>query len=87
MTTRITTTCPTDGKALRLLDPVPTADTPPFLCDECVRGYWPAELTPAARALWDPLLRTHGTGEAAEVVRLAAVVDRDTAREQARLNQ
>lgn len=68
--------CPGCGSTLR---PVAVnAATAPWLCSSCRRGWWPAELTPAARSAWDPARRTHGHGQVAQEIR-AAVADDVTA--------
>lgn len=43
--------CPEDGTLLQLVEPGSAQDAP-WLCLECSRAWWPAELTPAARAAW-----------------------------------
>jgi hypothetical protein len=46
------TTCPDCGSALSPVAQAPTAA--PWLCRQCARGWWAAELTPEARAQYRP---------------------------------
>jgi hypothetical protein len=52
----------------------------PWQCKECRRGFFAAELTPAAQLLWRPETRDHGYGtEVADAIRVelkAAVLRR-----------
>lgn len=50
------TVCPNCGRALATV--TLGADTPPWLCQQCARGWWNAELD--AQASWNPLVRDFG---------------------------
>jgi hypothetical protein len=65
-------TCPNCGKKLSIVV-TNDAATPPYACFDCTRGWWPAELTPQARALWDPTSRS-----------FTMTIDGATVRQQAR---
>jgi hypothetical protein len=57
------TTCPQCGGELA---PVAgDADSAPWLCAPCSRGWWPAELSAAARAAYRPEFADHGVDAAA----------------------
>lgn len=75
--------CPNCGKKLTVLVGI-EPDSAPYACFDCVRGWWPAEMTPKARACWDPVTRSHGSSEVGQVVRLEAQVNRDIAVDEAR---
>jgi hypothetical protein len=77
-------TCPSCGRDLVELDPPPNSQSAPWTCYPCVRGWWPAELTLAARECWDSVRRSFRAGEAGSVVRNAAIVQAAEARERAR---
>ena len=68
-------TCPGCGDQLTVLDPPPNDATPPFMCEADVRGWWPAELTPEARAAWDPVTRTFGAEH--DAIQVAIELDRE----------
>jgi hypothetical protein len=72
-----TTTCPHDGEALEPLDG--DGETAPFLCRACSRGWWPSQLTPSARALWDRALHGYPPG-VAPALEVAAYDERDARR-------
>lgn len=50
------TTCPICGAALSAIA-TPPADTPPWVCGSCCRGWWNAELTLQVRDHFDASLR------------------------------
>lgn len=52
MTTTYTATCPCCGQQLAPVAQGPAAA--PWLCAACCRGWWAAELTPDARAIYRP---------------------------------
>lgn len=62
--------CPNCGGTLAALA---VAGSPPWLCAECARAWWDAELSAEARGAWDSTTRSHGTGQKAERVRKAAL--------------
>ena len=57
MTTPVVQTCPGCGANLDAVHL--NADTAPFACQGCSRGWWRAELTRGARLAWNPRLRCH----------------------------
>lgn len=61
------TDCPKCGKPLApvALDP----DTAPWLCNECHRGFWSAELTDVARARYRHRHHDWGQGAPAQAIR------------------
>ena len=61
------TDCPRCGKELQpvALD----ADTAPWLCNDCHRGFWSAELTDVARARYRPARHDWGLGTPAQALR------------------
>lgn len=67
-------TCPHDEQPLTPVEAGP--QTPPWLCESCSRLWWPSELTPASRKAWDPKTRSYARGEAGDMARLHAQVDR-----------
>lgn len=76
--------CPNCGQQLqpvRDLGP----DSTPWLCKTCARGWWPAELTPAARKAWNPQTRSFD-GPAQVDIRLNTMIDRQRARERGNSN-
>jgi hypothetical protein len=75
------TSCPHCGEQLVPVDTTGRPDTPPWLSPSCARGWWNAELTPAARKTWDP--RLHCTIDA-PTVGLAARAERDGQRAQSK---
>ena len=54
----------------------------PWLCGPlgCNRGFWTAELTPAARKAWQPHSRDHGHSPEGQAIRDAMHAERDEAR-------
>lgn len=50
-------TCPTCGQQMTKTR---VEDAPPWVCRNCARAFWTAELTPAARKEWDPDARSFG---------------------------
>lgn len=75
--------CPGCGEPLQ---PVVTDDpqTPPWVCRECDRGWWNAELAPDAARFYRPEFRDFGRGSQhvvrAAVAELADAVATDAAR-------
>lgn len=52
-------TCPNCGGQIHLLTGL-SADSAPWLCDNCGRAWWSSELTIRARASWDHVRRDWG---------------------------
>lgn len=77
-------TCPNCGK--RLLHDLDPADpsTPPYQCLDCVRGWWPAEITKQAREAWDPTTRSFTKKGIAKSKEIEAVADSERSAEVAR---
>lgn len=69
------TTCPNCGQNLTAVDVTNEPTWAPWLCSTCSRGWWPAELTPAARRAWQPNTRDY----ADQLIMAAARADRDGA--------
>lgn len=66
-------TCPGCGAALTAVDVSRRPDTPPWLCGNCSRGWWNAELS--ARGAYDPILRDFG--HSSQKVHQGAKAERD----------
>lgn len=70
--------CPNCGRALAHV--VAAADTAPWLCQPCARGWWQCEVTAQAAKAWDPAVQSvpleaaTALMESAEGERAAAVV-------------
>lgn len=67
------TDCPKCGRTL-----APTAlgpDTAPWLCNDCHRGFWAAELTVQARSLYRQRFHDFGLGRPGLAVRAAVVAE------------
>jgi ribosomal protein L37AE/L43A len=58
-------TCPHCGRSLL---PVTRPETAPWLCLECHRGWWSAELTVAAKDAYRPEYRDFGYGQTARLI-------------------
>jgi hypothetical protein len=65
--------CPNCGNQLTSVDL--NADTPPWLCKACSRGWWNAEIE--AGELWDP--DTRSWGSASKTRRVLAKCERERA--------
>ena len=52
----------------------------PWFCAQCHRGFWAAELTPAARSLYRPLFHDWGLSLESAVLREAVDREREEAR-------
>lgn len=61
-----------------------TPDSAPLLCHRDRAGWWPSEVTPQARALFDGVTRAWPQTAAAQAVRDQVSADRRAAREEAR---
>lgn len=68
--------CPICGAGLSVITS-PDANTAPWVCVSCCRGWWNAELEPAIVASFDPILRTWGDDTA--IVLAAIDVEREEA--------
>lgn len=71
----VITSCPDDGSQLQAV--ALDANTPPWLCANCHRGWWNAELTASARARYNPLLRDFGTPDRTEDIIMAVLTEWD----------
>lgn len=76
------TTCPNCGKELHYEAQV-DANIAPWVCDDCVRSWWPSELLPQYRDKWNSNNRDFGnksaevTGKVKEDVAAAVKAKRE----------
>lgn len=70
--------CPSCGQPLTHVALGP--DSAPWLCTPCARGFWQAELTPAARDAYRPRRHDWGLGDDALSIRQDVVVEARAAR-------
>ncbi len=70
-------TCPNCGAPVTLV--ALGAQSAPWGCWRCSRGWWPSELSAAARVSWRPVHKDFGHGPVGRLVRAAVDVDRATA--------
>lgn len=84
MSPRQTLLCPICGGPLKAAPKSAPAATPPYVCEQDARAWWPSELTPAAKEGFDPKTRSYRADEVGERVLLHAMVDRDKAVEKRR---
>lgn len=65
--------CPGCGGVLRPV--VLDATSAPWLCHSCSRGWWPSELSAAARAVWRAGYKDFGVGGDGRAIAEAVTVD------------